>query len=151
ISSLAFDPTDPKHLIAGTGLTANGSVLGLTASGGLRNGLLYTQDGGNTWNSLGAATLASQSVVGVAARGNVLVAGTFEISGFASAADRHNGALYRSMDGGANFTKISDSGTGLPKGPVTSLVGDPNNPNRLYAAVTAFDALSNASTAIYVS
>ena len=38
ISSLAFDPTDPARntLIAGTGLTANGSVLGLTASGGLR-------------------------------------------------------------------------------------------------------------------
>src|SRR5262252_9008941 len=45
ISSLAFDPTDPTRntLIAGTGLTANGSVLGLSASGGLRNGLLYTQ------------------------------------------------------------------------------------------------------------
>src|SRR5499427_607777 len=45
IASLAYDPTDPTRntLIAGTGLTANGSVLGLSASGGLRNGLLYTQ------------------------------------------------------------------------------------------------------------
>src|SRR5262245_20676957 len=93
ISSLAYDPSDANRntLIAGTGLTANGSVLGLTASGGLRNGLLYTRDGGNTWTSLGAATLVNQSVVGVAARGDVLVAGTFEISGFASATDRHIG------------------------------------------------------------
>ncbi len=53
-----------------------------TASGGLRNGLLYSQDGGNTWTSLGAGTLANESVAGVAARGNVLVAGTYEISGF---------------------------------------------------------------------
>jgi hypothetical protein len=88
IASLAYDPTDPTRntLIAGTGLTANGTVCAtgpcfFTGSGGLRNGLLYSQDGGNTWTSLGAATLANQSVVGVAARGNVMVAGTFEISG----------------------------------------------------------------------
>jgi outer membrane autotransporter protein len=154
ISSLAFDPTDPARntLIAGTGLTANGSVLGLTASGGLRNGLLYTQDGGNTWTSLGAATLANQSVVGVAARGSVLVAGTYEISGFAAATERNTGALYRSTDGGASFTKISGT-AGLPNGPISSIVGDPNNPNRLYAAVTAPDATAagKASTALFVS
>jgi len=152
ISSLAIDPTDPNRLIAGTGLTANGSVLGLAASGGLRNGLLYSQDGGNTWSSLGAATFAGQSVVGVAARGNVLVAGTYEISGFASATDRNIGALYRSLDGGANFTQISGAaGTGLPNGPVSSLVGDPNDPKRLYAAVTAPNASSNDTTALFVS
>jgi outer membrane autotransporter protein len=155
ISSLAFDPTDPTRntLIAGTGLIANGSVLGLSASGGLRNGLLYTQDGGNTWTSLGAATLANQSVVGVAARGSVLVAGTYEISGFAAATDRNTGALYRSTDGGASFTKISGAGTGLPNGPISSIMGDPNNPNRLYAAVTAPDATAagKASTALFVS
>jgi hypothetical protein len=154
ISSLAFDPTDPARntLIAGTGLTANGSVLGLTASGGLRNGLLYTQDGGNTWTSLGAAILANQSVVGVAARGSVLVAGTYEISGFAAATERNTGALYRSTDGGASFTKISGT-AGLPNGPISSIVGDPNNSNRLYAAVTAPDATAagKASTALFVS
>jgi hypothetical protein len=143
ISSLAYDPTDPTRntLIAGTGLTANGTVCSAgpcfsTGSGGLRNGLLYTQDGGNTWTSLGATTLANQSVVGVAARGYVIVAATYEISGFPF--DRHVGALYRSTTGGAGFTQISGAaGTGLPNGPVTSLVGDPTNPNRLYAAVTA--------------
>jgi autotransporter-associated beta strand protein len=159
VSSLAFDPTDPtrKTLIAGTGLTSNGTVCSsgpcfFTGSGGLRNGLLYTQDGGNTWTSLGAATLANQSVVGVAARGSVLVAGTYEISG--AAPDRHIGALYRSTDGGAGFTKISGTmGTGLPDGPISSIAGDPTNPNRLYAAVTAPNAsgAGKASTALYVS
>jgi hypothetical protein len=88
IASLSLDPTDPtrKTLIAGTGLTANGTVCAtgacfFTGSGGLQNGLLYSQDAGNTWTSLGAATLANQSVVGVSARGSVMVAGTFEISG----------------------------------------------------------------------
>ncbi len=114
---------------------------------------MYTQDGGNTWTSLGAATLANQSVVGVAARGSVLLAGTYEISGFAAATDRNTGALYRSTDGGTSFTKISGAGTGLPNGPISSLVGDPNNPNRLYAAVTAPDATAagKASTALFVS
>ena len=159
ISSLAYDPTDPTRntLIAGTGLTANGTVCAAgpcfsTGSGGLRNGLLYTQDGGNTWTSLGAATLAGQSVVGVAARGSVMLAATYEISGFPF--DRHVGALYRSTDGGASFTQVSGAGgTGLPNGPVSSLVGDPSNPNRLYASVTAPNATAagNLSTAIYMS
>ena len=159
IASLAYDPTDPTRntLIAGTGLTANGTVCAAgpcfsTGSSGLRNGLLYTQDGGNTWTSLGAATLGGQSVVGVAARGSVMLAATYEISGFPF--DRHVGALYRSTDGGAGFTQISGAaGTGLPNGPVSSLGGDPNNPNRLYAAVTApnASAAGNLSTAIYVS
>ena len=159
IASLAYDPTDPTRntLIAGTGLTSNGTVCTAgpcfsTGSGGLRNGLLYTQDGGNTWTSLGAATLGGQSVVGVAARGSVMLAATYEISGFPF--DRHVGALYRSTDGGAGFTQISGAaGTGLPNGPVSSLGSDPNNPNRLYAAVTApnASAAGNLSTAIYVS
>jgi autotransporter-associated beta strand protein len=157
IASLAFDPTDPTRntLIAGTGLTSNGSVCFggstclFTGSGGLRNGLLYTQDGGNTWTSLGAATLANQSVVGVAARGNVVVAGTFEIA--TNSPDKNVGALYRSTNGGSGFLQISGAGTGLPNGPVSSLVGDANNPNRLYAAVTAPNAAGNASTALFVS
>ena len=155
IASLSLDPTDPtrRTLIAGTGLTANGSVCGpgacfFTGSGGLQNGLLYSQDGGNTWTSL--AEGANQSVVGVAARGNVMVAGTFEISGLGG--DKNAGALFRSSNGGATFTQISGGvGTGLPTGPVSSIEGDPNNPNRLYAAVTAPNAAGNASTAIFVS
>src|SRR5262249_37095751 len=157
MSSLAFDPTDPNRniLIAGTGLTANGSVCSedpcaFTGSGGLRNGLLYSNDGGSTWTSLGAATLGGQTVDAVAARGNVLLAGTFEIS--ALGGNKNTGALFRSTNGGATFTQISGgAGTGLPNGPVSSIVGDPNNPNRLYAAVTAPNAAGNASTAIYAS
>jgi outer membrane autotransporter protein len=157
IASLSLDPTDPtrRTLIAGTGLTANGTVCVtgacfFTGSGGLQNGLLFSQDGGNTWTSLGAATLANQSVVGVSARGSVMVAGTFEISGLGG--DKNAGALFRSTNGGASFTQISGvGGTGLTNGPVSSIVGDPNNPNRLYAAVTAPNAASNATTAIFVS
>jgi hypothetical protein len=158
ISSLAFDPTDRNTLIAGTGLTANGTVcpsVCFTGSGGLRNGLLYSRDGGDTWTSKGAATFAptpqtAQSVVGVYARGEVIVAGTYELSGFAT--DRNTGALYRSTDHGVSFTKISGTGN-LPNGPISSIAGDPNNTRRLYAAVTAPDATAagKASTALFVS
>jgi autotransporter-associated beta strand protein len=156
ISSLAFDPTDPNRntLIAGTGLTANGTAgVGpsfFTGSGGLRNGLLYSNDGGSTWTSLGAAALGGQTVDAVAARGNVLLAGTFEESSLAPAAQRRVGGLYRSADGGATFTLISGTG-GLPTGPVTSIVGDPNNSNRIYAAVSSPSAATNAQTTLFVS
>src|SRR5262249_40642388 len=159
ISSLAFDPTDPNRntLIAGTGLTANGTVClrgpcFFTGSGGLRNGLLYSNDGGSTWTSLGAAALGGQTVDAVAARGNVLLAGTFEESNLARAvpAQRRVGGLYRSADGGATFTLISGTG-GLPTGPVNSIVGDPNNSNRIYAAVSSPGAATNAQTALFVS
>jgi autotransporter-associated beta strand protein len=157
IASLSLDPTDPtgKTLIAGTGLTANGTVCSFgacvfTGSGGLQNGLLYSNNGGSSWTSLGATTLGGQTVDAVAARGNVLLAGTFEISGLGG--NKNTGALFRSTNGGATFTQISGGvGTGLPNGPVSSIVGDPNNPNRLYAAVTAPNAAGNASTAIYAS
>jgi hypothetical protein len=67
ISSLSLDPTDPTHqtLIAGTGLTANGSIgpdQNFIGSGGLRDGLLYSTNGGTTWSRLGAATFANQTV-----------------------------------------------------------------------------------------
>jgi hypothetical protein len=62
IASIALDPTNRNALIAGTGLTANGSVRSsgacfFTGSGGLRDGILYSQDAGATWTSLGAGTL----------------------------------------------------------------------------------------------
>src|SRR5215831_18660105 len=156
ISSLAFDPTDPNRntLIAGTGLTANGTAgVGpshFTGSGGLRNGLLYSNDGGSAWTSLGAATLGGQTVDAVAARGNVLLAGTFEESLLVPASQRRVGGLYRSADGGATFTLVSGTG-GLPTGPVTSITGDPNNTNRLFAAVSSPNAATNAQTAMFVS
>jgi len=158
IASLALDPTDPSHntLIAGTGLTSNGSACSAAAaclfsgSGGLRDGLLYSQDGGATWRQLGATTLANQSVVGVAARGNDILAATFEISGLGG--DTRLGGLYRSTDGGATFAPVTGAtGSGLPTGPVSSLVGDPTNASRLYAAVTSRNTAGNASTAVYVS
>src|SRR5262249_36545824 len=94
--------------------------------------------------------------VGVAARGNGMVAGAFEISLLGG--DKNTGALFRSTNGGATFTQISGGvGTRPPNGPGSSVVGVPNNPNRSYAAVTAptpnaaATAGGNASTGLFVS
>ncbi|MFI5015570.1 MAG: autotransporter domain-containing protein [Hyphomicrobiales bacterium] len=160
ISSLAFDPTDASHktLVAGTGDVSNGGFVSISRFstpanfGGLQNGLLYSTDGGATWSRLGAATLSGQSVVDVAARGATILAATFEPRTVEAGASLFSGALYRSTNSGGTFTAISGAGgSGLPAGPVTSLVGDPANANKFYAAVTASNAGTKAQTAVYAS
>ena len=164
IASLSLDPTDAsgKTLIAGTGVTSNGSIGALTDTnqaylgrGGLQNGLLYSQNGGQSWITLGSSTLAGQNVTAVGARGQVMMAGTSNVTGFAfDPSQLIVGALYRSTNGGSTFSPVSGAmGTGLPAGPITALVGDPSNPNKFYAAVSAPTANSAgyASTAIYMS
>lgn len=161
IASLSVDPTDTsgQTLIAGIGLTSAGTVCStgacfFTGSGGQRDGLLYTTNGGTTWSQLGGATLAGQTVDSVAARGSVIMAATFEESFFSTPAQRTVGGLYRSTNGGSSFTLVSGTG-GLPQGPVTSLVGDPTNSSRFYAAVAAPNLNTNATglgaTSVYVS
>src|SRR5258708_2898070 len=156
IASLAFDPTDPTHppLMAGTGLTSNG---GFAASsrfgtpenfGGLQNGLLYSRDGGTTWTRLGETTLSGQSVVDVAARGSTILAATFE----PRVLMKLTGGLYRSSNSGGTFTEVSGApGSGLPAGPVSSLVSDPSNRNVFYAAVTANSINNLGQASVYVS
>jgi autotransporter-associated beta strand protein len=163
IASLAIDPTNASTLVAGTGLTSNGTVCRFggnncffTGTGGLRTGLLFSTNGGTSWTSVGASTFSGQSVDAVTVVGNTILAGTFEPDFASSATQRTVGALYRSTNGGTSFTQISGGvGTGLPNGPITSLVTDPTNPNHIYAAV-ASPSLANiaaglGSTSVYVS
>ena len=154
IASLALDPTDPTHqtLIAGTGATSNGGFASISLSGtpafygGLQTGLLYSRNGGTTWTQLGAATLSGQSVVGIAALGATILAATFEPRIIEALKTTFTGGLYRNIDCGATFAAVSGApGSGLPAGPVSSLVSNPNNPNILYAALTASDAKGDLS------
>jgi autotransporter-associated beta strand protein len=166
IASLVLDPTDPTHktLLAGTGLVSNGSlswVNPLGGSGGPRNGLLYTTDGGVTWSVLGSGQI-QDSVVAAAAVGKVLLAGTSEVSPYASYtfaspspgpdckdSPLFCGGLWRSIDSGQTWTQIT--GPGTPNGPVGSIVVDPTHPNIIYVSVTAQNSSSFNSTEIWKS
>ena len=136
IASLAFDPTDASRstLIAGVGITSNGLVGGVgnvEGRGGQRIGVLYSANGGMSWNELGGATLANKSIVGVAARGSTLLAAAAEPHDTAAA-----GGLYRSVNGGSSFDLVSGT-RGLASGPVSSLAGDAATSNVFFAAVSA--------------
>jgi autotransporter-associated beta strand protein len=156
IASLGLDPTDPtgKTIVAGVGITSNGAWgLGFEGRGGQQTGLLYTTNGGASWSALGnkattlpgQSTLEGQSVIGVAARGSTILAATFEVQSPTTTVQAATGegyGLYRSVNGGGKFDRVVT-------GPVTSLVADPANPARFYAAVTS--PTDRTKTAIYVS
>ena len=113
-----------------------------------RPGLLYTTNAGATWSALSLpAGTSPESVIGVAARGNTLLAATYELQ-YATGPTSQYG-LFRSTNDGTTFAKISGSGTGLPNGAVTSLVADPSNPSRFYAAIQQSNFVG--ATAVYVS
>lgn len=158
IGSLALDPTDATHqtLIAGNGNLSNGGFASTSVFstpqnfGGVQAGLLYSTNGGATFTRLGASTFSGQSVIDVAARGSTILAATAEPRTMEAGASLFSGGLYRSTNGGTSFSLVGP-GNGLPSGPVTSLVGDPNNPNTFYAAVTASSNATYGQTAVYRS
>ncbi len=122
LASLEFDVTDGTRqtLVAGTG-----RVSSLGGDGAAPIGILRTTDGGSNWTALAGTggTLSGRSIVGVAARGAVLMAAT-------------SGGVFRSTDTGANFTPVSGGATtGLPTGSTTDLQGDPASTTRFYTAV----------------
>jgi autotransporter-associated beta strand protein len=159
ITSLAIDPKNSAVLLAGTGQMLNGNLNGtnprttLETSGGPSVGLLYSKDGGDTWALVGQGTITN-SVVADAVRGNgnILLAGTYEMSAFATST--FAGGLYVSTNGGSTFNlvnNVTDPNSHLPPGPVTSIVGNTGQSNVLYAAITADNANDLKQTAIYVS
>jgi len=121
IGAMSLDPTDAtdRTLVAGIG--------GFSSFGarGDRIGVLRTTNGGDTWTLLPGAGLDGPNITGIAARGNVIVL---------SANNATVRGVYRSMDGGNTFSKLTlgGSGSGLPDGIYTDLVGDPVDPDRLY-------------------
>jgi len=125
IGALDLDPTDPNRqtLVAGIGNFSASAGRGGRLSTAT-TGLLRSTDGGNTWREFGINGINNLNFSAVAARGNIILA------------TASNGiGLFRSTDAGASFQTISGTdGTGLPRAGITSLVGDPTNPQVFYAA-----------------
>jgi hypothetical protein len=128
INSLALSPMDARILFAGTGSTSSFGFDGIPGFGVARS-----TDAGRSWDVLAQDTLAGypiNSIVPTALdRGNVVLAANLY----------GGGGMFRSTDMGDSFVRISGNGSsGLPDRAVSSLVADPGNPNRFYAAVPAF-------------
>lgn len=126
IASLTMDPTDTtgKKIYAGTGVTSNSGI------GGEKIGILYSADGGANWATLGGGTL-DKSVVGVVARGSLIVAAEAE----PISPKTGGGGLFVSTNGGTSFAPVA----GIPAGAVTSLVSASDASAPLYAVVNSAD------------
>ncbi|HWB07900.1 MAG TPA: choice-of-anchor L domain-containing protein [Pirellulales bacterium] len=128
IGAMQFDPGDPTFntIIAGIGAFSS-----FNNAGGTLSGLIETTNGGQSWSVVtpsisSPATPVGLNISGVSERGNVIMA----------AANGASGGLLRSTDGGQTFTLSSGALTsGIPTGPVSSLIGDPLNSQVFYAAV----------------
>jgi hypothetical protein len=98
ISTLVFDPSDPRTVYLGTG-EASAGLVGV--------GAFKSLDGGNTWTLLGATNVDANPDWRFVNRlaihptqTSVLLAGTTHT-------DFNRGAIYRSADGGATWTKVA--------------------------------------------
>ncbi|MBR0939430.1 autotransporter outer membrane beta-barrel domain-containing protein [Bradyrhizobium jicamae] len=160
IASLSLDPTDLTHqtVIVGTGATSNGGFASASTFTNTRNfgnipGIIYySTNGGASFMTIANPTLTGQSITDVDIRGQTILAASYEPRVMSAGGSFYSGGLYRSTDGGATFAAVGGAaGSGLPTGPITSLVADPTNPNTFYAAVTASSNATNNQTAVYKS
>ena len=125
IGAMAFDPTDATFntLVAGTARYSS-----FAGFGGISGPVYRTADGGNNWVQLPGNGLRTvgENISGIAARGNTIVV----------TSSANFGGIFRSTDGGANFSPISSADFVSPNDNFTDLVADPSDATgqRLYAA-----------------
>jgi hypothetical protein len=124
ITCIEFDPTDSTYqtLVAGyAAYSSSGRSAALL-------GMLRTTNGGVTWQQV-SNNLAGANIAAVAARGNTLLAASSTY--YLLPTD----GLYRSTNAGASFVNLAGSpSSGLPPGRITSIVGNPTNNSRFFAA-----------------
>ena len=130
MNSLAISPVNTNVIYGGTGSVSS------FGDGNSGIGVAKSVDGGATWATLAAATFAGRAINSIVPTslggGNVILAASLF------------GGAFRSIDGAVSFTQLSGAGgTNLPAGGVSSLVADPSNTNRFYAALPG--------TGIYIS
>ncbi|MEM7081560.1 MAG: Ig-like domain-containing protein [Pseudomonadota bacterium] len=141
IGDIVFDPADATNetLYAGIGLFSS-----WLRKGGERIGLLRTTDGGNTWSQVGT-DLENRNISKLAVSGNRL----FAAVNFAVPFNCGDVGVFRSTDGGSNFTLQTVGNSGLPDGVATVITADPNNADRLYTAIVFADTCAGAPNGIY--
>jgi len=129
INSLAMSPVDSLTLFAGTGNTSSFGQFG-----SLGVGVARSTDGGATWTVLAGSTFTGRAINSIVP--TTLTNPTLGTSTVLAATWLDGGGVYRSIDSGVTFTRISGNGTsGLPDAGVSSLVADKSNASRFYAGV----------------
>jgi len=130
ISAIAIDPSNSNIIYAATGDISSARTL--LPGRDVSIGLLRSLDGGNTWTIVGRSTFQGSTITDVVVNsaGVILVSTNFATT---------PGGLFRSTDGGDNFTDISAATTGdatpFPAAAVSDIAIDPGDPTRIYAAV----------------
>jgi autotransporter-associated beta strand protein len=138
IASLAFNATNSQQIYAGVGDTSNGAISRngtVSDYGGARTGILYSPDGGTTWQPLGSADtqLGGKSVVSIAATGTTILAATAEPRN-QSVGTLEGYGLYISQNGGS-FTRLTQATNQLPDGAANSVVGQGTPGNPYYVSI----------------
>lgn len=131
---LVIDPTDTDTLYVGLSL---GSALDGCPEPTVANGIFKSVDGGATWqhasaglDRVGGVGSSHYNILALAidpTDPDVLYAG-----GFRSISDFSDGRVFKSVDGGANWTSIS---VGIAGADVRALLVDPADPDTVYAGV----------------
>ena len=144
IGALAMDPTNSSVLYAGSGDPR------ACCSCYYGEGLYKTTDGGQNWTILGGSTFGGRTfsrIVVSPSNPQTIFVSVMRAGGRLFVAGRgHPGmngpvGIFRSQDGGANFTQLL---SGLPNAQASDLVMAPGDPNTLYAAIgDAFVATDN--------
>ena len=136
VTDIAIDPRDPDRLYAAT--WQHGRNIAAYMGGGPGTALYCSEDGGDTWhkltNGLPKATMGKIGLAISPQKPDVLYA--------AIELERRKGAVYRSSDRGASWTKMSDAVSGAT---------GPHYYQELYASPHKFDRIYLADVRMQVS
>lgn len=126
IGALAIDQSNPDIIWVGTG---EGNPRNSATSGA---GIYRSLDGGTTWSLMGLEGTKNIHRVILDPRNSDIVYVGAQGSAWGESTDR---GVYKSIDGGKTWRKIlyTNSQTGIGE-----LIMDPNNPNKLFAAMWEF-------------